>query len=411
MSAPPDRRGAPWPLILHLASAAALLEQGARLAPLADDPTFPWRGELDEAARDVSRAVAEADAKRMAIAIRRDAARRLSEMCDGLRRYQNSEARRDLPEPPTIWRRGAARLLDYGPEGGAPVFVSPSLINRPHILDLDRGASLLRHLSESGLRPLMLDWGDPGPEERRFNLDDYVGHRLLPAFAHARDVAGAPVAVLGYCLGGALATAAALLAPSDVSRLALIGAPWDFRAMGPMRGALASLGVSSDRRSLGALVDSLSATYGAIPMPMIQAVFAQLDPGLALRKFRRFARLAEGSEAARRFVLLEDWLNDGPPLAAPAARQALIEWHLDNAPLHGRWRIGGEAMRPEHIRIPTLVAAARNDRITPRAAAAPMAEKIPNAMLIQPNSGHVGMIAGRDAMNQLWRPLAAFLSG
>ncbi|MEL7464958.1 MAG: alpha/beta fold hydrolase [Pseudomonadota bacterium] len=411
MSAPPDRSGTPWPLILHLASGAALLEQGARLAPLADQASFPWKTDIDEEARAAAAAVAASEPRAMATAIRRDATRRLADFCAGLRRYQTSAHLRTLREPPTIWRRGAARLLDYGPEGGAPVFVSPSLINRPHILDLDEGASLLRHLSAAGLRPLLLDWGPPGREERGFTLTDYVEQRLAPAFAFARETAGRPLSVLGYCLGGALASTMALLRPDDVARLALIGAPWDFREMAPMRGALASLGVAPNRTALSALVASLSATYGAVPMPMTQAVFAQLDPGLALRKFRRFAALPENSPEVRRFTLLEDWLNDGPPLSAPAARQALIEWHLDNAPLKGRWRVFGEAMRPAHIRVPTLVAAAKKDRITPPAAALPLAEAIPNALLTQPETGHVGMIAGRDAVNQLWRPLAAFLSG
>ena len=410
MSERPDRSGAPWPLILHLASGAALLEQGARLAPLADQDSFPWKSDLDGEAAAIAAAAASAEPHAMAVAIRRDAVRRLSEFCAGLRRYQASDHVRTLKDPPVIWRRGAARLLDYGPEDGAPVFVSPSLINRPHILDLDEDASLLRHLSVAGMRPLLLDWGAPGREERGFTLTDYVEQRLAPAFAYAREAMERPLALLGYCLGGALASTMALLRPDDVSRLALIGAPWDFREMAPMRGALASLGVAPDRMALSALVSSLSATYGAIPMPMTQAVFAQLDPGLALRKFRRFAALPEASPEVRRFVLLEDWLNEGPPLSAPAARQALIEWHLDNAPLKGRWRVFGEAMQPAHIRVPTLVAAAKKDRITPEAAALPLAETIPNALLVQPNTGHVGMIAGRDAVNQLWRPLVAFLS-
>ncbi|MEO1613239.1 MAG: alpha/beta fold hydrolase, partial [Pseudomonadota bacterium] len=345
-----------------------------------------------------------------AVAIRGDAARRLRDFCVGLRRYQNSAHVRTLADPPVIWRSGAARLLDYGPEGGAPVFVSPSLINRPHVLDLDENASLLRHLSAAGMRPFLLDWGAPGREERDFTLTDYVERRLAPAFAFAREVAARPLSLLGYCLGGALAASMAVLRPGDVERLALIGAPWDFREMAPMRGALASLGVAPERSALAALTASLKATYGAVPMPMTQSVFAQLDPGLALRKFRRFAALPEASPEVRRFVLLEDWLNDGPPLSADAARQALIEWQLDNATMSGRWRVFGEAMQPAHIRVPTMVAAAVRDRITPLAAALPLAEMIPNSLLIKPETGHVGMIAGRDAVNQLWRPLVAFLS-
>lgn len=406
----PDRRGAPWPLILHLASAATRIEQGARLAPVAAAPDFPWRGALRPEDRRLAEAVAGAPELPIAVAIRAEGARRLSLMLAGLRRYQQSRERRSLADPPPIWRSGAARLRDFGGAPGArTVFVAPSLINRYHILDLDEGASLIRHLAGSGLRPLLLDWGEPGEAERGFSLDDYVERRLLPAFDAARKAAGGPISVVGYCLGGTLAAALPLLRAGDVRRLALIGAPWDFSKMTPMQGALASLGVSGDRESLSALVDTLGATYGAAPVPFMQAVFAQLDPGLADRKFRRFAELPEGAPEVRRFVLLEDWLNDGPPLAAPAAREALIDWHLENQTMAGRWRLSGRTVRLGEIAVPTLVAAARRDRITPSSAAAAFARSIPDARLITPDAGHVGMITGRDAMAQLWRPLADFL--
>lgn len=403
-----ERTGAPWPLILHLASAASLLEQGARVAPLADSPAVPWRGPLSNADAAVAKAVAAANPQAMAVAVRREAAIRLTAMSKGLRRYQESDQRRTLTDPPEIWRMGAARLLDFGPRGGQPVLVAPSLVNRYHILDLDEGASLLRFLASRGLRPLLLDWGEPKTAERRFTVTDYVEQRLLPAFDAASQSVGPFVSVVGYCLGGAMATALAQLRADKVRRLALIGAPWDFSAMKPMQAALASLGVSSDRASLNALVQSLGATYGAIPVPALQAIFAQLDPGLALAKFRRFTDMPDGSEA-RRFVLLEDWLNEGPPLSAPAAGEALIDWHLDNAPMQGEWRVAGRAIDPRHVRIPTLIAAATRDRITPSAAAAALAGRVAEARLIQPEAGHVGMITGRDAMAQLWRPLADFL--
>lgn len=404
----PQRKGAPWPLILHLASAASLLEQGARVAPLADSPAVPWRGPLLASEATLASAVAAAETQAMSVAIRREAALRLAKMSRGLKRYQNSPERRTLEDPPEIWRLGAARLLDFGYSSGQPVFIAPSLVNRFHILDLDEDASLLRFLRSRNLRPLLLDWGDPKTAERRFTITDYVEQRLLPAFDAASQAVGAPVSVIGYCLGGAMATALAQLRHDQVRRLALIGAPWDFSAMKPMQAALSSLGVSSDRTSLGAIVQSLGSTYGAIPVPALQAIFAQLDPGLALAKFRRFADLPEGAEA-RRFVLLEDWLNEGPPLSAPAAGEALLDWHLDNAPIRGGWRVAGRTIDPGQISAPTMIAAATRDRIAPQAAAAALAEKIATARLIRPDAGHVGMITGRDAMAQLWRPLADFL--
>ena len=49
---------------------------------------------------------------------------------------------------------------------------------------------------------------------------------------------------------------------------------------------------------------------------MLQALFAAVDPLVALRKFTRFAALPQTAPPAQHFVALEDWLNDGVPLGA-----------------------------------------------------------------------------------------------
>ena len=141
----------------------------------------------------------------------------------------------------------------------------------------------------------------------------------------------------------------------------------------------------------------------------MQEIFAQLDPLQAARKFRRFAEMDPASEEARLFVATEDWLADGPPLAAPAARELLIDLLRENRTRHGLWRVGGQKIDARAVTVPTLVAAAQRDHITPPGAAEPLARLIPGARLIRPDAGHVGMILGRRARETLWEPLAEAL--
>ena len=410
-----DRRAAPSPLILHLASALSLLESGARLAPIADEARFPWAHPPDEAEARLASAVASAPRIPMAIALRAEAASRLIDMMIGISRYQRHPARRAHREPPVLWSAGSTRLLDYGPPPGhpdaLPVFITPSLINRYYIMDLDKGASLIAALRMSGLRPLVLDWGTPGPEEQAFDLSDYARSRLLPAFLAGLSATGrAAMPVVGYCMGGAFAVALASELGSRVSRIALMGAPWDFSAMTPMRGALAALGLNGRRSNMMASINALSGTFGAVPVHLLQTIFALLDPGLACRKFRRFAALPPDSIEARRFVLIEDWLNDGPPFSGPSARQALIDWNAENRTMRGQWRAFGEPVRPERLSQRTLVIAASEDRIAPPGATRPLARLIPSAELIEPPTGHVGMIVGSRARESVWGPLSRFLA-
>ncbi len=316
----------------------------------------------------------------------------------GIRAYRRHPWRREAPSLPVLWAEGGSRLLDYGGEG-TTILVVPSLVNRADILDLMPEASMLRHLAGQGLRVLLLDWGEPGPVERRFGLTDYVAGRLERALRAVEE----PVVLAGYCMGGLLAMAAAQRRPERVRALALLATPWDFWAEDAARA-----------RSLGALLPGLEpllAATGALPVDALQALFAALDPFAIPEKYRGFATLDPESARARRFVALEDWLNDGIALAAPVAREVLGGWYGANAPARGEWRIAGEAVEPGRLAMPSFLAIPSRDRIVPPASALALAKSLPGALVHGAAAGHIGMVAGQGAEAALWRPLRQWLSG
>src|SRR6185312_16279967 len=134
--------------------------------------------------------------------------------------------------------------------------------------------------------------------------------------------------------------------PCDVTALALLATPWDFHAERPAQARL--LGAAAEW--FGRLGGS-----GVLPVAAIQGLFFALDPFLAERKFRRFAGLDPEGEAARAFVALEDWINDGVPLALPVALECAQGWYRDNLPGRGLWRVAGRAVRPQDFAGPALV--------------------------------------------------------
>jgi polyhydroxyalkanoate synthase len=336
---------------------------------------------------------------------------RLTEMIAGIEAYQHHPYRRRLTNPKSIWRAGSARLLDYGAAGGVPVFITPSLVNRAYVLDLRKDRSLLRWLAGRGFRPFLLDWGAPEGEERSYDLDAYFTRRLLPAFDAALAAGGGLMPALGYCMGGALTAALAIHRPLDVARIALIGAPWDFSRLEGAGAGVAGLFARDDRRRLTAQIDALTLAFGVAPVDLLQTLFALLDPTLALRKFRAFARLDPTDAKVEMFVALEDWLNDGPPLAGPTTRDLLLGWCLDNVTGKGGWRVGGALVIPEEIATPALAFCSATDRIAPPACAEALPASMPMAEIRRPLSGHVGMIVGARAKGEVWRPLADFLKG
>jgi pimeloyl-ACP methyl ester carboxylesterase len=313
----------------------------------------------------------------------------------GIAAYRRHPHRRTLEDPPVLWREGSARLLDFGGRG-RPVLFVPSLVNRAYVLDLDEGASLLRFLRANGVRPLLLDWGWPGEAERRFTLTDHIAGRL------ERAIQAAPrnLVLAGYCMGGLLALAAALRQHSRVRALALLATPWDFHA-DPQAAGLAKL-----LPGLEPMMEPL----GALPVDALQWLFAMLDPYAVGEKFRAFARLDPASGRARRFVALEDWLNDGVPLAAPVAREAIGGWYGRNTPMRGEWAVAGLPVDPLAWTRPAFLAIPTRDRIVPPASARPLAT-MPGAIVHVAEAGHVGMVAGMGAEGALWRPLLGWIKG
>jgi polyhydroxyalkanoate synthase len=207
--------------------------------------------------------------------------------------------------------------------------------------------------------------------------------------------------VMGYCMGGNLALALAGRQPQRVSALALLATPWDFHAERPEQAHL-----------MGALMPSLKATFGAlgeIPVDVLQTLFAALDPLLALRKFARFAELGDGDPRVREFVALEDWLNDGVPLALPVAEAVLTEWYGENATGRGAWRIAGRLVDASRCAMPSLVVVPAQDRIVPPGSARALGVELPSAETWTPALGHIGMVVSREAPRAVWQPLRDWL--
>ncbi|HEX8301576.1 alpha/beta hydrolase [Sphingomonas sp.] len=306
----------------------------------------------------------------------------------GLKAYQEAERPPARELAPAIARSGRARLLDYGGAGPPVVFV-PSLINPPFVLDLEEGNSLLRWLATQGLRPLLVDWGTPGREARHEGLDYHIEQLMLPLI----DSLGEPPLLTGYCLGGTLALAAAMLHP--VRGVATIAAPWRFSRYGHLARAAIAAQWNAARRGCESL--------GLVPMEVLQAGFWQIDPARTVSKYEKFASTEPGSAAARAFIALEDWANSGAPLTFAAGQEMFDSFFAGDRPGAGRWWVGGKRILPARLTCPAVEFISATDRIVPAASAAGLTEQ---RVL---HSGHVGMVVGGRAQAQLWEPLRDWL--
>jgi polyhydroxyalkanoate synthase len=402
----PGARLGPRPLLPHLAMATGSWIGSVAALPLLRSGSLSWKPELEAAAAALRRDLAGVDPEGFATAVQAEGQRRLERFLAGVEAYRHHPYRRDLAAPPAVWTAGTTRLLDYGGEG-LPLLVIPSLINRGYVLDLSARASLMRWLAGPGegrgFRPFLVDWDAPGATERRFDLTAYIAGRLEGALDAVLAATGRRPAVVGYCMGGMLALALALRRAADIAGLACLATPWDFHAER-----------ADQARLLGAsliFLEPILALLGELPVDAIQLLFATVDPFQALRKFTAFAGLDPASGQAADFVALEDWLNDGVPLAAAVARECLAGWYGANTSALGRWEVDGVPVLPGAYGGPTLIVLPGRDRIVPPGSAGALAAAMPRAQRLEPQAGHIGMVVGRGGEEKLYRPLAAWLAG
>lgn len=401
----PSRLGTPAPLPFYIA--ATLHTYGQAIAALQHGASPPG--------------ISGPDADRFALLrdqtsiprIQAVSADRMREMLDGINKWHRHPFTRKPKDPPEIWAQGATRLIDHGAaRANAPVIlVVPSLINRPWILDLLPGASFMDWLRDAGLRPVLLDWGLPGADEAEFSVSDYVSRRMIPAARHLIAQTGAPISVLGYCMGGTMSLALAAELGPDIARLGLIGTPWDFDSLSGEAAHLRQVFEPQDGAFLQAQIQSAMGDTARIPADFFQFLFALIAPLQAARKFRRFNRLPQDSPAAQKFVAVEEWLNDPVPVTMPATLELLIEWFHNNRTGDGNWAPVGQPVSPSTITAPTLLISGTRDHIAPPGCSAPLAAQIPDARSLQIDTGHVGLIVGSAAETQVAKPLSHHFLG
>ncbi len=329
----------------------------------------------------------------------------IQNMLLGIQKYQtHNYVRSDLPLD-VVWQSGQIFIggiqgHDYSGAGDVVLLV-PSLINKSYIFDLNEERSMLRWLAAQGFHPYLLSWGEPMQDAGQATMEGIVLDRLVPALTFLSQHTAQNIHALGYCMGGTLLAAAAAHQGDALKSIILLAAPWDFHGGGQ---ALLNRVQFWAPSAFPAIEEK-----GTLGVDWIQTVFASLDPAAAMRKFSRFLEMEGDSDQVRLFVAVEDWLNDGVDLPGAVAQHCIRDWFLGNVPARGGWYLDEQAVKPENITVPALVIASDKDRLVEYETASILADKIPNATLLNPSCGHIGVIAGRHSVAHVWEPLAQWI--
>jgi polyhydroxyalkanoate synthase len=321
----------------------------------------------------------------------------------------DAAARRSAQTPSDlVYAEGAARVLRYRPLVArplpAPLLVVPSMLSSYAIFDLTSGAGLVEYLLRQGLDVFVLDWGEPGPAERRITLDEYIAGVMRRAAQRVRAAArSGPVSLLGYSMGGTFAAIWAALHPDELRCLVQLAAPINFHDDG-----LLSQWTRKDRFNADLVVDTLS----AMPPALMQASFKMLTPAAQILQQAALAEQLGDLEALQDLLAAQSWIGNMPLFLGEAYRKWIKECYQENYLVQGKLVIDGRRVDLTRIRAPLLTAVGARDGLCPPQSAALLNHLVssPDRHLLELPCGHTGLVAGRTASELLWPRLAAWLA-
>ncbi|MGM0876336.1 MAG: class III poly(R)-hydroxyalkanoic acid synthase subunit PhaC [Bacillota bacterium] len=260
-----------------------------------------------------------------------------------------------------IWTKNKAKLYRYVSDQPkkykVPLLLVYALINKPYILDLTKGNSLVEYLVNRGFDVYLLDWGTPSYEDKTMKLDDYILDYIPRAVRKVLRTSNADeVSILGYCMGGTMTSAFAALHPElPVRNLVFMASPFDFEETG-------LYGCFLDERYFD--IDNVVETLGLIPPEMIDFGNKMLKP--TTNFFGPYISLVEranNEQFIENWKLLQKWVSDGIPFPGEAYRQWIRDFYQRNKLIKGELVIRGRKVNLKNITANVLNMSADKDHI------------------------------------------------
>jgi polyhydroxyalkanoate synthase subunit PhaC len=260
-----------------------------------------------------------------------------------------------------VWTRNKTKLYRYISDSPKkhkiPLLLVYALINKPYVLDLTKGGSLVEYLVNRGFDVYLLDWGEPGYEDRNMKLDDYIMDYIPRAVRKVLKRSNVDeVSILGYCMGGTMTSIFAALHPElPIRNLIFMTSPFDFENTG-------SYGAMLDERYFN--IDKVVDTLGVIPPEMIDFGNKMINPiATNYGPFISLYERADNENFIKSFKLLQKWLNDGIQFPGEAYRQWIRDFYQTNKLIKGEMVIRGKKVNLGNIKANVLNLAGKNDLI------------------------------------------------
>lgn len=292
------------------------------------------------------------------------------------------------------------------PRYKTPLCLTFALVNRPYIMDLKEGRSVVAHFVNGGHDTYLIDWGTPTRAERFLTTDDYVNGYMMNVVNFLRERSGEDkVNMLGYCMGGTLSTIFTALHQNLVKNLILLTTGIDYSSKEGL------ISVWTDPRYFD--VDKFVDTMGNIPADFLQSAFLMLKPIQNLiAKPINLLENVDNEKFLEDFLYMETWLNDNIPVPGEVYREFAKYLFQQNLLTQNKMPVGRHTVDLRKITCPILNLMARNDDLVPVCQSEILNDLVSSKdkeSIIWP-AGHIGLAVGGKAQKDLWPRVVEWLS-
>lgn len=295
-----------------------------------------------------------------------------------------------------VWKKNKSTLWYYPAKEKkheVPIFIVYSLFNRPFILDLAPGTSIIEALVNSGYDVYLLDWGIPGYEDKEISFDDYILDYLQKGVKRALRHSNADeITIFGYCLGGTIASIYTAIADEAVKNLIVATVPIDFGGATPLPDKWAE-GVKNGLLSVDRLVD----VYGLIPSSYVEGMFRAMSSPVYYSPYVTLLNRAYDDKFVEKWQRMNKWTKGHVPFTGEAFRQLFNELMKDNKLIKGELTVRGQKIDLANIKSNLLVVSSKNDHLVPKEQSLPLMDAVSSedktSELIE--AGHVSLALTR----------------
>jgi polyhydroxyalkanoate synthase len=291
-----------------------------------------------------------------------------------------------------------------------PVLIVYALVNRPYMVDLQAGRSLVANLLNLGLDVYLIDWGYPSRGDRWLTLDDYINGYLDNCVEVIRQKHHLEkINLLGVCQGGTFSLCYSALYPHKVKNLVVMVAPVDFHQPQILLNARGGCTLGAEAVDIDLMVDAL----GNIPGDYLNLEFLTLKPlQLGYQKYLDMPEIMESEDKLLNFLRMEKWIFDSPDQAGEAYRQFLKDFYQQNKLIKGEVVIGDRQVDLKNVTMPVLNLYAEKDHLVDPASSLALGDYLQNSDYTVQSFpvGHIGMYVSGKVQKDLPPVIAQWLT-